>query len=144
MGSVQGAIRGAATKIGVSFDEWERRRANGERWCYCCRQWLPIANFGVDRSRGLRVTSACKQCVSYKATASRYGITIEEARQLRAGTRACEICNRTRKLEVDHDHATGAVRGLLCGRCNKAIGMFKDSEELMLKAIEYLKRARRE
>lgn len=142
MGSAIGVNKGAATKVGVTFEEWEARRQQGEHWCYCCRGWKAAEAFGVDRSRASGLASACKECVSYKATASRYGITVGEARELRAGVKCCEICGRQRALEVDHDHDTGAVRGLLCGRCNKAIGMFKDSEELMRKAIEYLQRGR--
>ncbi|AMV24562.1 Recombination endonuclease VII [Gemmata sp. SH-PL17] len=144
MGSSSGVNKGAATKIGVTFEEWERRRTNGEAWCYCCRQWQAFHLFGVDSSRSNGLTSACKQCVSYKATASRYGITVEEARQLRTGAYECEICGRRKELEVDHDHTTGAVRGLLCGQCNKGLGLFKDSLDLLSKATAYLNRGKKE
>lgn len=40
---------------------------------------------------------------------------------------------------VDHDHNTGKVRGLLCNRCNRGIGMLGDNYESVLKAAEYLK-----
>lgn len=39
---------------------------------------------------------------------------------------------------VDHNHETGAVRGLLCHQCNSAIGYFRESIESMKKAITYL------
>lgn len=48
----------------------------------------------------------------------------------------------TRALAVDHDHLNGNIRGLLCNSCNKGLGFFGDSEENLLKAIEYLKRAK--
>ncbi len=39
---------------------------------------------------------------------------------------------------VDHDHQTGFVRGLLCRDCNAALGLFKDSQEILERAIGYL------
>jgi hypothetical protein len=59
----------------------------------------------------------------------------------------CAICNcaetatrngKVKALAVDHDHATGKVRGLLCVACNTGIGKFRDSRDLMLSAIKYL------
>jgi len=52
----------------------------------------------------------------------------------------CLICKRTPDMfVVDHDHRTGAVRGLLCGPCNRALGHFSDRPELCLAAAEYLR-----
>ncbi len=42
-------------------------------------------------------------------------------------------------LSIDHDHVTGKIRGLLCARCNRALGGFKDSEERLLSAINYIR-----
>lgn len=59
----------------------------------------------------------------------------------------CDICGqpeRTKRngvvklLAKDHDHRTGAWRGLLCQRCNQAIGMFSDNPLLLRRAAEYL------
>lgn len=41
-------------------------------------------------------------------------------------------------LAVDHDHETGKVRGLLCKSCNLAIGKFKESVEIVRRALAYL------
>lgn len=45
------------------------------------------------------------------------------------------------KLVVDHCHVTGKVRGLLCTKCNKGIGLLGDSIDSLYKALEYLKDA---
>lgn len=50
----------------------------------------------------------------------------------------CKICETLGELHIDHDHRSGNIRGLLCGNCNRGIGMFKDNTTLMAKAIEYL------
>lgn len=57
----------------------------------------------------------------------------------------CEICGEIPdgqrhegRLHVDHVRGTKFVRGLLCGRCNRGVGNFKDSPELLRRAAEYL------
>jgi hypothetical protein len=57
----------------------------------------------------------------------------------------CAICGGVddeRRLAVDHDHETGAVRGLLCRRCNQAIGAMKDNPDLLRDAAAYIERTR--
>lgn len=56
----------------------------------------------------------------------------------------CAICQRAKgkakRLAVDHDHYTGAVRGLLCGPCNKLVGFFRNSPETFRRGAEYLEK----
>lgn len=75
-----------------------------------------------------------------------YGIDLKdwEALYAKQGLR-CAICpaienKNGRRLCVDHDHDTGRVRGLLCNRCNRALGLFRDSPTIMKKALLYLLR----
>lgn len=59
---------------------------------------------------------------------------------LRLQNGLCVICliPQETDLVVDHDHATGKVRGLLCSKCNKALGLFLDHHEVCLRASNYL------
>ena len=55
----------------------------------------------------------------------------------------CAICDINeselrRNLEVDHCHNTGVIRGLLCERCNKGLGLFRDKTDVLRTAIQYL------
>jgi len=52
----------------------------------------------------------------------------------------CAICKTkpADRYNVDHDHKTGKVRGLLCGRCNTGLGAFKDAPEILIAAAHYL------
>ena len=56
----------------------------------------------------------------------------------------CAICERAeweckgRRLDVDHDHTTGKVRGLLCRECNMTLGMVGDDAHRLMRAVKYL------
>jgi len=77
-----------------------------------------------------------------------YGITIDRYNEMLAEQDGCcaicgkeennEIRGRTLSLAVDHDHATGAVRALLCSACNTALGLFRDDKALLNAAVAYL------
>lgn len=70
----------------------------------------------------------------------KYGLTTEQIDQMRnESNNICAICLKESKLVVDHNHSTGAVRGLLCHNCNVGIGCFADSVESLQRAILYLK-----
>jgi hypothetical protein len=85
-----------------------------------------------------------------KHTLKKYGISpLDYADMLLKQGGVCAVCklsetckdkrsNKVRDLAVDHCHTTGRVRGLLCSRCNKALGGFKDNAELLASAIGYL------
>lgn len=83
-------------------------------------------------------------------TARRYGLTAEEYLDMQESRTGCDICGESNRggtmLAVDHDHACCSgtktcgkcVRGLLCDRCNQALGQMRDDPERLRKAAEYL------
>lgn len=72
-----------------------------------------------------------------------YGITLEQKEDmLKKQGDMCAICSKTIDLftaHVDHIHGTKIIRGILCGTCNQALGLFQDNEEVILSALEYLR-----
>lgn len=74
-----------------------------------------------------------------------YGMTPDDvAQMLAAQDNRCLICDDAFDLQspasfaIDHDHATGEVRGALCQLCNKALGLLRDDPDLMRRAAEYV------
>jgi hypothetical protein len=68
-----------------------------------------------------------------------YGISSEQLEAMKIKQNdLCAICKQNIKLHVDHSHNTGVFRGLLCGSCNRGIGLFKENTEWLQSAIEYL------
>ena len=120
----------------------ERLWPKGRRWCAGCQSFVRL----IDCS-GAR----CKTCANIAghatATKGRYGLdgeTYDALLRLQGG--GCAICGRrpkTKRLAVDHDHRTGAVRGLLCpgeDGCNhRLLGYVRDRIDLLESAIAYLK-----
>ena len=78
----------------------------------------------------------------------RYGVTLEWYRETFSKQNGvCAICEQpeTAKIRgkgiamaVDHCHTTGKVRGLLCTQCNRALGLFRDDKDNLVRAISYL------
>lgn len=76
----------------------------------------------------------------------KYGVTQEIFEALLAAqSYQCAICavqltsdRFSLRPQIDHCHATGKVRGILCSKCNTALGSFGDQEEILLKAVQYL------
>lgn len=73
---------------------------------------------------------------------AQYNITPEQYEQMfESQGGGCAICHRpptNYRLNIDHDHKTGLIRGLLCWACNRALGGFKDDAERLNKAAEYI------
>lgn len=74
----------------------------------------------------------------------RFGLTIEEYNALvEMSDGLCGICrqpeSRDRRLSLDHDHQTGAIRGFLCSKCNLLLGNAGDDADLLERAINFLK-----
>jgi hypothetical protein len=120
-------------------------------WCERCEEHRPAKEF---------VGLVCKDCRALvsrqkyaldplahreRALLRDFDLTLDQYDILfRAQDGKCAICDAPQEqltcaLAVDHDHATGEIRGLLCGPCNKGLGLFRDNPAYLLSAIQYLK-----
>lgn len=70
-----------------------------------------------------------------------YGISLEKYNEIyNKQNGKCLLCGKHKNvLQVDHSHTDGKVRGLICGKCNRAIGLIDDSPTLAEKIASYLK-----
>lgn len=137
------------------------------RTCTRCNEQKPSTEF-YYRVDGKPRGNHCKRCVIAQTGAYQsanreratewqrrwklihtYSITADEFDTLLAkqGGR-CAICrthprqdSRIKRLALDHDHETGQVRGLLCNRCNRGIGLLGDTAASIDVAIAYLEAA---
>ena len=96
--------------------------------------------------RAVWAKGLCRSCYGERwKLRDRYDLAPEEYEFLLAlQGGVCAICktnNDKRNLHVDHEHASGAIRGLLCQRCNRGIGLLGDSYEAVERALRYLKSA---
>lgn len=94
-------------------------------------------NCGKPAVQGQTNCVACAARYVEQQRARFFGLTVEQLRAVLAPGK-CAICGATGELHVDHDHATGRVRGILCERHNLGIGQFADNPDHLKRAAEYL------
>lgn len=116
--------------------------------CKTCAKNKPIVEYHKDKNRPDGIRIYCKQCQKERASRpeikkyhneyrsiwsiTKYGITIDDYNKLLLNQGGvCAICKRfklrtiDRRMHIDHDHATGLVRGILCSNCNTALGKYE-------------------
>lgn len=129
--------------------------------CIKCGVAKPLGEFYLHRPKGRpeRRTSQCKKCTGIaqadyrKRTRAKraqyarewqrrklYGVTPEKFESMSASADdKCLGCEKEVSLQVDHDHRTGRIRGLLCGSCNRGLGLLQDDPETLRRLLTYLK-----
>lgn len=136
--------------------------------CPKCGMLKDTSEFNKNSSSPDGLQGYCKVCQSESARVSNkkhiehrrlnnsrwrrsslYGLSEEAFNEMvERSNNLCSICGteftKTGKgrMAIDHDHATGKVRGLICHNCNIGLGHFKDSIDALERAIEYLKESK--
>lgn len=129
--------------------------------CTLCLTTKDLSEFVKSNRNKSGYTARCKDCVRDNSKRYResnpvecaasarnsalkreYGIDSVEYElmlsQQNGGCRVCGQVDHDRRLAVDHDHRTGAVRGLLCKRCNLVLGKVDDDTTLLKALSDYL------
>lgn len=116
--------------------------SNGQRSCRLCqREYSRSARRRQQRTEWYQ--NGGKEQMRLKRRAREFGLTPAQWELMNESQQGlCAICQGTstgRPLDVDHDHSSGAVRGLLCRKCNLALGFVGDSIEILESMIQYLR-----
>jgi hypothetical protein len=123
----------------------DRHRANNRAWYEANKERIRAR----DKERRERHPEDTYADYRRRLLRRKYGLTVERYEELLAAqSGCCAVCGskeprgNTRAgkavFVVDHDHNTGAVRGLLCRTCNAAIGLLGDNPENLRRALRYL------
>lgn len=128
------------------------------KWCPACKMYKSAGAFPRNRAKKDGLAAYCKPCHNRIMKANkerrhgsernyllkhRYSIDEVTVNWLVLQQRdLCALCLAARPHHVDHDHATGSVRGILCFNCNRGIAKFAEDTHLMKRAIEYLQRTK--
>ena len=133
-------------KLPITDFEWSKNRPNPRKICKKCRskrRWNTVKNdkralkeHNLKRRNYYENNKEKIQTINER---SKYGISRYDL-----GIKECEICGSTERLCIDHDYKTGEVRGLLCNRCNFALGFINDDMNLIENSIKYIEEYYRE
>lgn len=113
-----------------------RKRQGGGGGVYC-RQSGRNPNRNPNRNRGNQKRTPAQH--RRDMLRRKYGMTEADYAVMKSAQGGkCAICAEPGELCVDHCHATGRIRGLLCRSCNLALGYLRDDPNRLLSAIDYL------
>jgi hypothetical protein len=129
-----------------AHDAWKQRfiarDPEGYKKYMCEVQKRDRERYGEKRrARSREYYQNHKRC---KTLREKYGISETQFNSTLTAQGGCAICGaaqgggRFNRFHTDHDHATGAVRGILCDACNRGLGLFRESWDLLGAAMRYL------
>lgn len=130
------------------YNKWlmERDPEYRERQLKNCREWH-IKNPERARANQLAWSKRLDKDYKRRRQLKNYGMSLEDYNDmLQRQNGVCAICDKppkeSKNLQVDHDHNTGIVRGLLCFRCNYGMSFFSENPDRMEKAVNYLRKSK--
>lgn len=128
------------TKTGDKFDY---------KICNVCHCWKPVDHFQKNQNNlhGAVRRPSCRKCrtdIDKRAPKTKQAKEMEKLKPKTGQAFVCPICRKrsivgvTAKIVADHDHHTGNIRGWLCDSCNTGLGRFKNGENYLMNAYNYI------
>jgi hypothetical protein len=118
-------------------------RVPASKCCPMCLQALPASDFSRHKLSWDGLRTYCRSCERVVRRSGKYGLPREAVEDM-LSREACESCGGQfagdSEKHIDHRHSDGAVRGVLCQRCNTTIGQCEESPEVLRLIAEYLER----
>ena len=141
LGRTPESVHRKISRLGIAKPRTGSRLHNGEKRCSKCCAVKTASDFANNAGRVDGKDVWCKPCRSIRLREMTYNLNPGEYEQRREKQKGlCAICcNADDNLFVDHDHASGFVRGLLCSQCNFMIGHSRDNPRSLARGILYLK-----
>lgn len=141
-------------------------KRTGQKWCRKCQDFRPLGSFQVCRTAPDGLQSLCAACnkavqtawrnanrekrrdYQLKSLLKKFKVTVQDYQNmLHAQNSACAVCQQPesttwrgtkRSLAIDHCHKTGKIRGLLCTKCNTALGLLKENAAVVKRLHDYI------
>jgi hypothetical protein len=120
------------------------RVVDGMKACCVCKKVLPESSFYTSTKTHSGLNGRCIRCHRKRCIQSEYGLSAEFAEKVMTAidSGVCSVCGRSSKLHIDHDHKSGKFRGLLCGNCNRALGLMFDDPVSIGRLAAYVENTR--
>ena len=134
------------TKIDVfkTGDKYNKKICNV---CHCVK---PLDQFAPNQNNlhGVVRRPSCKKCrtdIDKRTPKTKQAKEMEKNKPKKGEPFSCPICRKrsivgiTAKIVADHDHHTGNLRDYICDNCNTGLGRFKNGENYLMNAVNYIK-----
>jgi hypothetical protein len=126
--------------------EWSKDQT---KKCSKCKKMISLAMFNGNTSgcdpfdkNGYRLRRPeCSDCTKICQRSKQEAVKLAKQSGINKSNQVCYICGKSDNIVFDHDYKTNKFRGWLCNEHNRAIGMFGDNVEGLLKAVEYLNKS---
>jgi hypothetical protein len=122
----------------------------GFKICNICHCLKPVENFARNQNNlhGIVRRPSCNKCrtnIDKRAPKTTQAKQMEKQKPKTGEPFVCPICRKrsivglTAKIVADHDHHTGNIRAYICDSCNTGLGRFKNGENYLMNAVNYIK-----